>query len=128
MQNAAIAHPSEHTDILGALDVAKQELDTLPSLNMKRLTALSDFIEDDGTYRFTVDKQLADATAAETLADYLQNEHAFTLSDTRISLNMVQSRDLRSIDPQRQRAVSEFWKRYFAPTSDVQIVMGAPGS
>ncbi len=124
MQDAAFASPRKHTDILGALDVAKQELEALPLGDMKSLVVMSDFIEDDGMYRFTVDKPLADPTAARKLAGQQQNERVFVLHNVRISLNILQSKDLRSIDTQRQRAVCGFWKKYFGQKSDVDIQMG----
>lgn len=121
MQDTAFANPSKHTDILGALDVARQELETAPPSNAKSLIVMSDFIEDDGTYRFTLDKELANTTAAQKLAERLQHEHAFVLSGVHISLSALQSKDLRSVSTQRQRAVMEFWKRYFALASHVEV-------
>jgi hypothetical protein len=121
MQNAAFVSPSKHTDILGALDVAKQELEASPPRDMKQLIVMSDFVEDDGAYRFTVDKALADSAVAQKLAGRLQAEHAFDLRNIHVSLSAIQSKDLRSICPERQRALREFWKRYFGPISNAEI-------
>jgi hypothetical protein len=112
IQDAAFANPSKHTDILGALDIAGQELETFPPYNMKSLIVMSDFVEDDDIYRFTVDKALADPATAKKLAGHLQTKHAFTPHNVHISLDGLQSKDLRSIGPLRQLAVREFWKEY----------------
>src|ERR1017187_2739209 len=47
------------TDILGALDAAQQELELVPKESGPRLIAVSDFLEDDGTYRFVSAGELA---------------------------------------------------------------------
>ena len=48
MRDASLAHPTKNTDILGALDAARQVFDSLPSRDTRTLIVLSDFLEDDG--------------------------------------------------------------------------------
>ena len=82
---------------------------------------MSDYLQDDGVYCFTSDKALADVVTAQALADHLQKEHAFALRDVHVFLEAIQSKDLRSLGPNRQHTVWAFWKTYFAPTATVEI-------
>jgi hypothetical protein len=56
------------TDILGTKDVARQEFATVPENTDRHLIILSDFLEDDPTYRFVSSPQLANAGRARALA------------------------------------------------------------
>jgi hypothetical protein len=47
---ASLDKHQSRTDILGALDAARQELSVLPKESNRRLIVVSDFLEDDGTY------------------------------------------------------------------------------
>jgi len=101
--------------------VARQEFDASPPGNYRSLIVMSDYLQDDGVYCFTSDKALADVVTAQALADHLQKEHAFALRDVHVFLEAIQSKDLRSLGPNRQHTVWAFWKTYFAPTATVEI-------
>jgi len=118
MHKVAAAHPSNRTDILGALDVAKQEFEEsqeYPQKDAKKtLVIFSDFIEDDGVYHFACDPVLASATGARGLAERLSKENGHALDDVRIRLNTLHSNDLRRLTPGRQKAIQAFWSDYLS--------------
>jgi hypothetical protein len=111
-----LAHPGMRTDILGALDVARQEIAGIPDTDRRRLIVLSDFFEDDGRYRFSLDRNLKDAADARILANCLASEHQFVLHGARIYLCTLESGDFARLEPSRQTAVRTFWSAYFART------------
>lgn len=105
------------TDILGALDAARQELEAFPNGITRRLIVVSDFIEDDGRYRFTSDSALANQARARALATRLRAEHGFTLKKVAVCLGRLESTDYRPLAPNRKEAVNAFWQAYFADQS-----------
>jgi hypothetical protein len=62
------------TDILGTLDVARQEFAAVLKDSDRRLIVLSDFLEDDPASRFVASPQLANPARARTLAVTLRRE------------------------------------------------------
>jgi hypothetical protein len=102
------------TDILGALDAARQELAVLSNGVNRRLIVVSDFLEDDGTYDFVTVRSLANSTSARELADRLRKQHGFTLQGVPLCLGRLESSDFAPLSPQRKEAVQAFWTAYFA--------------
>jgi hypothetical protein len=100
------------TDILGALDAARQELSTLPRGSIRRLIVVSDFIEDDGTYRFTSDPSLVSPTRARVLALRLRTKHRFALPGVILCLGRVESSDFAPLSLGRKNAIQTFWATY----------------
>jgi hypothetical protein len=77
---AASLNPHQtRTDILGALDAARQELEILPKNSTRRLIVVSDFLEDDGRDNFVSDNSLAKSAHVRELAGRLREQHSFTL-------------------------------------------------
>jgi hypothetical protein len=102
------------TDILGALDAARQELALLPDGMNRRLIVVSDFLEDDGTYNFVSAGSLAGPPRARELAAHLHEQHGFTLQGVPPCLGRLESSDFAPLSPQRKEAVQAFWTAYFA--------------
>jgi len=102
------------TDILGALDAARQELALLPNGMNRRLIVVSDFLEDDGTYRFVSAGSLASPASARQLAAHLHEQHGFTLQGAPLCLGRLESSDFAPLSAQRKEAVQAFWAAYFA--------------
>jgi len=103
-------HPSSRTDILGALDVAKEAFDTDEDRSgSKALILFSDFLEDDGTYRFVADRELANDRSAELLAKKIQVERGLPTVGVRVYLGNLSSLDMGRLTFQRQRAIRAFW-------------------
>jgi len=102
------------TDILGALDAARQELALLPNGMNRRLIVVSDFLEDDGTYRFVSAGSLASPARARELAASLREQHGLTLQGVPLCLGRLESSDFAPLAVQRKEAVQAFWTVYFA--------------
>lgn len=102
------------TDILGTLDVARQELVTVPTDSGRRLIVLSDFLEDDPSYRFVSARQLANVSRARALAIGLRTERRFELPGVPVCLGRLESNDVAALSPQRKEAVRAFWAEYLS--------------
>jgi hypothetical protein len=102
------------TDILGALDAARQELAVLPKNSNRRLIVVSDFLEDDGTYRFVSASSLANSTSTRQLAGRLRAQHGFALQGASLCLGRLESSDFAPLSVQHKEAVQAFWTAYFA--------------
>jgi len=105
----------ERTDILGSLDLARQEIDSLPTASHRRLVIVSDFLEDDGQYRFASDWSLANPERALTLAARLRGQRSVAIRGVPLCLGRLESADFPSLSPRRKDAVAAFWTAYFAP-------------
>jgi hypothetical protein len=101
------------TDILGALDAAQQELVLIPRESNPRLVVVSDFLQDDGTYRFVTAGDLASPARARQLAANLREQHGFTMHGVPICLGRLESSDFTRLSAQRKAAVQSFWTTYF---------------
>jgi hypothetical protein len=115
---ASLDKHQSRTDILGALDAARQELVLLPTESIRRLIVVSDFLEDDGAYRFVTGSALADQADARQLAASLREQHHFTLDGVPPCLGRLESSDFALLSAQRKEAVQAFWRVYFATISE----------
>ena len=106
------------TDLLGALDVARQELATLPRDSNRKLMIVSDFLEDDGTYRFASASSLANPAHARQLAARLREENGSHLESISLCLGRLESSDFALLPPQRKEAIEAFWAAYFAKAGE----------
>jgi hypothetical protein len=111
---ASLDSHQSRTDILGALDAARQEFAVLPKESSRKLIVVSDFIEDDGTYSFVSARSLTNPTSARQLAAHLREQHGFTLLGVQLCLGHLESSDFAPLSAQRKEAVSAFWTAYFA--------------
>jgi hypothetical protein len=75
---------------------------------------VSDFLEDDGTYRFVSADSLANPARARHLAARLRAEHEFTLPGVSVCLGRLESGDFAPLSVQRKEAIQAFWTAYFA--------------
>jgi hypothetical protein len=111
---ASLDKHQSRTDILGALDAARQELALLPNGMNRRLVVVSDFLEDDTTYRFVSASSLTSPAHARQLAARLHEQHGFTLQGVPLCLGRLESSDFAPLSAQRKEAVQAFWAAYFA--------------
>jgi len=111
---ASLDKHQSRTDIFGALDAAQQEFATLPNGMNRKLVVVSDFLEDDGNYRFVSAGSLANAVRARDLATRLREQHGFTLQGVPLCLGRLESKDFAPLAAQRKEAVQAFWIAYFA--------------
>lgn len=112
--SASLDQHQSRTDILGALDAARQEVISLPKESNRRLIVVSDFLEDDGTYSFVSASSLESPALASQLATHLHEQHGFTLQGVSLCLGRLESSDFAPLSPQRKEAVRAFWAAYFA--------------
>jgi len=75
---------------------------------------VSDFLEDDGTYRFVSAGSLANPLQARQIAGRLREQHGFALQGVHICLGRLESSDFAPLSAQRKDAVQAFWTAYFA--------------
>lgn len=108
----------DRTDILGALDAARQEFAAIPQGSERRLIIVSDFLEDDGTCRFVSASSLAKPSRARQLAMQLRAQHGFTLQGVHLCLGRLQSSDFAPLTAERKEAVQAFWTAYFTAGSE----------
>ena len=114
MRDRALAEPANRTDILGALDAARQELSALPKENNRNLVVVSDFLEDEPSYRFVSAGSLTSPARARELAARLRAQHGFALPGVSLCLGRLESSDFAPLSVQRKEAVQAFWTAYFA--------------
>ncbi len=100
------------TDILGTLDVAQQEFAATPKNADRRLIILSDFLEDDPSYRFVSSPQLASPGRARALAVVTRTDRGFALPGVPVCLGRLESGDFAPLSPHRKEAVRAFWAEY----------------
>jgi hypothetical protein len=115
---ASLDPHQSRTDILGTLDVARQELATLPQGNNRRLIVVSDYLEDDGTYSFVSATELGTAARARALAVNLREQHGFTTQGIPLCLGRLESSDFAPLSAQRKEAAQAFWAAYFAAAGE----------
>ena len=102
------------TDILGALDVAQQEISLLPKNSNPKLVVVSDFLEDDGTYRFVSAGELGTPKRARQLGAQLREQRGFKMRPLPLCLGRLESADFAPLSGERREAVEAFWEAYFA--------------
>jgi hypothetical protein len=111
---ASLDKHQSRTDILGALDAARQEFAVLPDGMNRNLVVVSDFLEDDGAYDFVLADSLANPAHARQLAARLREQHGFTLQGVSLCLGRLESTDFAPLAAQRKEAVQAFWTAYFS--------------
>jgi hypothetical protein len=80
----------------------------------RKLIVVSDFLEDDGTYRFASAVALSNPVRARELAARLRAEHGFTFEGAPLCLGRLESSDFAPLSAPRKEAVQAFWTAYFA--------------
>jgi len=115
---ASLDTHQSRTDILGALDAARQEFTLLPNGMNRNLVVVSDFLEDDGAYRFVSASSLTNPARARELAARLREQHGFLLQGVPLCLGRLESSDFAPLSSQRKEAVQAFWTAYFAAAGE----------
>jgi hypothetical protein len=111
---ATLDQHQTRTDILGTLDVARQEFAATPKGSERRLVIVSDFLEDESEYRFSSAPQLANAGRASALALVLRSKRNFAQPNVRICLGRLESSDFAPLSALRKDAVGSFWIAYLS--------------
>jgi hypothetical protein len=149
IQSEATANPYQHSDILGAIDLAAEELATEKGNVRKVIVILSDFIQDDSRFNFNTLRDLANDRAAVVLAkqvatkspesptenpmgtspDSASTSPVGKFSGTDVYLGMLRSKDLKKMPNARREAVQIFWREYFryCNAQSVGLAIDGPG-
>jgi len=129
MQAEAIANPYQHSDILGAADLAAEELSIEKGKVHKVIVILSDFIQDDSKLNFNTSSDLANDLSAIALAKELSDSHKDVFAGTSLYLGMLRSKDLKKMAKPRREAVQIFWQEYFKQqrAEHVSVAIDGPG-
>lgn len=127
MQAEATAKPYLHSDILGAADLAAEELSTEKGKVRKVIVVLSDFVQDDSKFNFNTSPDLANGRAAAALAKSLSTTRDGDFAGTTLYLGMLRSRDLKRMPNARRDAVQAFWREYFKTGGAVMVSLAIDG-
>jgi hypothetical protein len=127
MQAEAIANPYQHSDILGAADLAAEELSNEKGKVRKVIVILSDFIQDDSNSNFKTSPDLANEPAATELAKRLSTSRISKFTGTAMYLGFLRSKDLRKMPNARRETMKIFWQQYFANTGAQSISSAIDG-
>jgi len=129
LQSEAIANPYQHSDILGAADLAAEELSTEKGNIRKVIVILSDFIQDDARFNFNTSPELSNDRTAVALAKKLSTNHKDEFGGTTLLLGMLRSKDLKKMPNARREAVQTFWREYFTSggAQSVALAIDGPG-
>jgi hypothetical protein len=124
----AMNSPGSHTDIIGALRAASEELAGLPREQSKAVLVLSDFIQDDTRLDFETDPRLASKAAAEEFAAKLAKQEGHRFENVSVFLGYVRSRDLARLSYSRREAIQAFWLKYLGLIgAQTEMVIDGPG-
>lgn len=102
------------TDILGTLEIARQELASVPAGSQRQLVIVSDFLEDESTYNFVKTPELRNPSRARQFAAAVRAERGFALPGVSVCLGRLESSDFMYLSPQRKEAVQAFWAEYLS--------------
>lgn len=111
---ASLGSVQGSSDILGALDAARQEFAALPEKGERTLIVASDFLEYDHQHDFTRNHELASPALARTLAHRLRAERGISFQGVVLCLGRLESRDFAQLTENRKAAVTAFWTEYLS--------------
>jgi hypothetical protein len=130
MRATAVAQPAQRSDILGAVELAVEELATRRS-QFQRLVVvlLSDFLVEDKQRRFKHDAALARRATAEKLAAALAQAapQPGAFQQVNVYLGWLRSHELKQLTEERRAAIRAFWSEYFRVRGAAQVVSATDG-
>jgi hypothetical protein len=118
LEQAFAERPAKHTDILGSIAIAREELaavveDSQQPFGSATLYVFSDFIEDDRIFRFGSDAIIA--SAGELALRLRAESREMFPPAVRVRLVQLESSEFGGLSPARQRWIRAFWEAYLAP-------------
>lgn len=114
LRSSSVAHPTKQTDILGALEVAREEARGFGLKNTK-LVILSDFVQDDSRLNFKIDPRLTTDVRAKTLARQMNQATTSQRQFGNAYLGLLRSKELSTLSHARIAGIKAFWETYLAP-------------
>jgi hypothetical protein len=103
--------PYRHTDLVGTLTLAGEELANEPAPRVKAIAVLSDFIEDRGPVDFTRDRHLRNPHAAREFAARFPPLPT-NLRGVKIFLGELPSSSAGRMPESRREAIRTFWVEF----------------
>lgn len=79
---------------------------------------MSDFLEDDGIYRFVTARELASPERARQLGAQLRELRGFKMRPVPLCPGRPESTDFVALSLQRREAIDTFWTTYLAAGSE----------
>ncbi len=102
----ALAHPEQHTDILGTIRIAMAEFSAADT--DKRLIVLSDFLQDNRQLDFRSDRRLATSDAGKRFGTELR-KGAANHPPARAFFGRLRSADYAALNAKRREGIDAFW-------------------
>ncbi len=109
---ATMRNPGSHTDILGALRLAAEEVRLAGEGRKTTIVVLSDLIQDDNQFDFKSDPALESETSATLLASVSARRQGLSPQGIPVFLGLVRSKDLGHLSPRRRSAIEAFWLEF----------------
>jgi hypothetical protein len=128
MQSEAASRPATRSDIIGAINVAEEEIGRGQKSERKVMIVLSDMINDTPASNFNTSPHLASDEVARRYAASLAEGRSRTLEGSRVYLGLLRSSDLKKVPQARRNAIQSFWTEYLqrAGASSVSITTDGP--
>lgn len=128
MKSAAITNPGTKTDILGSVELAKEEFQLVAEQPKRLLIILSDFIQEDTSINFRSDHRLADPNNAKIFATHTVKAYQLQFTGVQVYLGILHSSEYMQLSRSRREALQSFWTRCFtASGSPPNFVTDGPG-
>jgi hypothetical protein len=127
LQQEAQAHPPQHSDILGALQQAAEEMAQAKGKIV--IVVLSDLVQDTPSLHFRSDPHLQNEAAAVPFAAHLTQQKTLHWQGKRVFVGLLRSRDWQGLAEPRRAALRTFWTEFFkrGGASEVTVVTDGPG-
>ncbi len=104
-----IRNPGAHTDILGALLIAAEEMRLAGGQRPSTILILSDLVQDDSQFDFKRDPALRNESTAQTIALASAHRANLSLPGVPVFLGLLRSKDLERVSPLRRAALQASW-------------------
>ena len=112
MQSESASRPSTRSDIIGAINLAEEEMAKGHEGERKVLVVLSDMINDTPLCNFNTSPQLSSDDAARRYAASLAEGRGRALEGARVYMGLLRSGDLKRVPQARRGAIQSFWDEY----------------
>jgi hypothetical protein len=119
---ATIQDPGAHTDILGALRLAAEEMQLAGGGGKTIILILSDLIQDDAKFNFKSDPALKRDASSRLLASTSARRAGLSFHGVPIFLGLLRSRDIAHVSPQRRLGIEAFWLEFLKDSGAAPVL------
>jgi len=128
MRDEAANSPYNHSDIMGAVRLAGEELASARSGARRAIVLLSDLLQDDAQYDFKRDTRLASNEAAAKFAALLPRDQEQALQNSAVFLGLLRSVELKNVPQTRRAALQTFWREFFTRQGAASVRSATDGA